>query len=488
MKSDLSVKLLIDNINISLLMLDSEGRIIQSNATAEKLFKKTRIQLLNKTMHDLLKDFEIRDIKEWFLKNNNKPLKRNALIISRTDETGVSMEIAPIIHGKQYNGAIVTCINISGKMDLIKQLSSTQEEFKKRTNQIAEERDRFHMMIESISDGVLLLNNKYNIILFNSSMRKLIGVSAKRLTNTPLKKYLKEVYYSELFRKMKYFQSETIEIMNQEGDKSKKIVSAYMAPLIIQRGEELEFLLTIRDITREKQLDEMKSQFVSNVSHELRTPLSSIKGFTATLLARKGLSGEQKKRFLTIIDHESDRLTRLIEDLLSLSRIETSSFKLQFSEFDLKKLFEELKHEFEHLLKEKKLGILINFGKLLPKMNADRDKIFQLLVNLLNNAVKFTNSNTDIEIKSLFRKADNCFVITIKDKGPGISRKNLEKIFEKFFRIEDSIHTIPGTGLGLSIVQGIVEKHNGRIMVKSQPGRGARFIVEIPQGMIPYNE
>ncbi len=484
MKSNLSAEFFFENMDVSFFVLDEQDRIIKVNKSTENLFKKNQKEFFHKKFQSFVNNFNIDNIQKEVISKKLKIIKRNLFVnIDENKKTDVSISISPVFNKEQhFIGSIITCMDISGEIALISQLSEAEEEFKKRTSQMAEERDKFHLVIESISDGVVVIDETYNITLFNSSIRKIIRVSSKQLMNTHLKKHFKEIFYSELIRKKKYFQSEEIEVFIKK-DNSKKILMVHLAPLITQRGKGLNMVLTIRDITKQKQIDEMKTQFVSNVSHELRTPLSSIKGFAATLLARKDLSKEQKNKFLNIIDSESDRLTRLIEDLLSLSRIESSSFALRISEFDLIVIIEKVKQEFESLLKKKSLNLQIVSASI-PDMIADKDKIFQLLLNLVNNSIKFTKENTSIVIKVSFKKNNKCFIISIKDEGPGISIENLEKIFDKFFRVEDRVHTISGTGLGLSIVKTIIQKHNGDINVKSRVGKGTSFIVTIPQGVI----
>ncbi len=489
LKPESNAIFLIDRMDAALIIIDDKENIIKVNRSAENLFKAVKEELINKKIKSIFKDFDIDNIKDTVRTSDLKIIKRNLFVESISEEsTFVSLSIVPIFNNeKKYSGSIVTCSDISDKIELINQLSASQNSMKKQKDEIAIERDKFHMVIENISDGILVMDSSYNIFHYNTPLAKVINIKSNMLMNSNLKQYFREVYYSDLIRKKQYFKSEEI-IITMKEDHSKKILKIHLAPIIIEGGKDLNLVLTIRDVTKEREMDEMKTQFVSNVPHELRTPLSSIKGFASTLLHRKGLNEKQKNNFLNIINDESDRLTRLIEDLLSLSRIESSTLKLDFVAFDLIKTCEVLKEEFENQLKKKDLKKDLKIGIIstgaIPNMIADKDKIIQLLINLVNNAIKFTNPDTHIEIKLSYNKIGKFFLIIIKDYGPGISKENINKIFNKFFRVEDQVHSIEGTGLGLSIVKRIVEKHKGRISVKSKIKQWTAFNVEIPQGKI----
>lgn len=472
-------------MNAGVFIVDKKNTIHEINQSLAKLFKAESNEIINKDFYSLFPDFDIKNIEETIIEYHFNIIKRDLFITNKENEKiYVNLSVMPLYtKNKKYNGFLGTCIDVTDKVDIIDQLTSSQMELRRRISEAAEERDKFHLVIENISDGVIVMNDQYQIYHFNSPVKNILGVSEKQLTNAPLKKYLKEIYFSDLIRRKKYFQSEEIEYANKK-EGVQKILMIYLAPIITERGEGLNYVLTIRDVTKERQIDEMKTQFVSNVSHELRTPLASIKGFTATLLERKGLTSEQKKRFLKIIDNESDRLTRLIEDLLSLSRIEASTFKLQLVEFNLIEIMESIKQEFENHLKKKNLELIIHANKKDLAVIADRDKIYQLILNLVSNAIKFTYDNTCIEVKVSFHEKDDFFMIIVKDHGMGVSKEDQQKIFEKFIRIENAVHTIPGTGLGLSIVKSIVERHQGEIDIKSAVGKGTSFVVKIPQGKL----
>lgn len=225
-----------------------------------------------------------------------------------------------------------------------------------------------------------------------------------------------------------------------------------------------------------KEIGELKTEFVSNVSHELRTPLASIKGFASTLAERE-IGEEKRKEFINIINEESDRLKELIEKLLDLSKIESGRMQLNFTPVDLPKMMEDLKIVLAKGFSKKGIEIEIKLEDSLPYLKADRLSLFQILTNLLDNAIKFTGQGK-ICIESKTR--GNFVEISVKDSGIGIDKHQLEKVFEKFYRVETASHKIPGTGLGLAIVKELVEKHGGKICVESESGKGSKFYFTIP--------
>ena len=227
-----------------------------------------------------------------------------------------------------------------------------------------------------------------------------------------------------------------------------------------------------------KEVDELKTEFVSNVSHELRTPLASIKGFVSTLLDIE-VSEDNRKKFLTIVDQESDRLNQLIEDLLDLSLIESGKMQFNFEPVNISEIMGKLKPEISEKIKKKGLSFKTEDLDSLPMVRADKNALLQIFVNLVSNAVKFIEKG-GIWIRAEQWNGGKYIKIYVRDTGIGIEEKHLEKIFEKFYRVETTIHAIPGTGLGLAIVKDLVEKHKGKVWVESEVGKGSTFYFTIP--------
>ena len=236
--------------------------------------------------------------------------------------------------------------------------------------------------------------------------------------------------------------------------------------------------ILIRDITREKELDEMKSQLLSTVSHELRTPLASIKGFATTLL-RDDVEWEEESRreFLAIIDEESDRLTELIGNLLDMARIEAGTLRVETEPTDLRPIILETVAEFRIMTRAHEIGV--DLPAVLPPIMADPRRARQILRNLVENAIKYSPDGGPIKVSVRVRSGE--IQTSVADRGIGIEAEQLEHIFDRFYQVDNaSTRKVGGSGLGLSICKAIVEAHGGSIWVESQPGAGSTFHFTLP--------
>ncbi len=237
--------------------------------------------------------------------------------------------------------------------------------------------------------------------------------------------------------------------------------------------------LTLRAITREIKLTQAKSAFVSNVSHELKTPLSLIRLFAETLELGRVKSPAKAQEYYRIINNESRRLTQLINNILDFSKIEAGRRDYHFVETNLAEVVEEVVTSYEYQIISAGFELKTDIQRNLPMIALDRDAIAQALLNLLNNAVKYSTETKRIEVRA-FAQADSVR-IEVADHGIGIARSEQKKIFENFYRVSNGlVHDTKGSGLGLSIVKHIVEAHGGQIFVESATGKGSRFIISLP--------
>ncbi len=229
-----------------------------------------------------------------------------------------------------------------------------------------------------------------------------------------------------------------------------------------------------------RRIDEMKSELISVVSHELRTPLTSIKAYTETLLDNvNNPSFVMHEKFLTIINEECDRLTRIVNDVLDLSRMDSGRRRLKSETLDLTRLVDEVMPTVEPYLVAKHLTVGRVFAPGLPPIEADPDLLKQVLVNLINNAAKFSREGTAITIHAM--TAGERMQIVVEDHGMGIPPDKLARVFERFYRVEEGgAERVGGSGLGLAIVKSVVELHGGTIRVESELGQGSRFVLELP--------
>ena len=239
----------------------------------------------------------------------------------------------------------------------------------------------------------------------------------------------------------------------------------------LKETDEIVFIL--HDTTELQQLETIKKDLILNVSHELRTPLTSIKGFLETL--EDELENDHAY-YIQVIKRNTDRLIHIVNDLLILAKLEHSQ-KLEYEEIDLAELFDNMSLLFENKIKEKNISLLKEIDSNLPKLQADRFKLEQVLINLIDNAIKYTDIGT-VKLKAYF---DKKFYLEVSDSGRGIPQKHLDRLFERFYVVDKSrSRKLGGSGLGLSIVKHIVQLHNGEIKVTSEIGKGTVFTVILP--------
>ena len=249
-------------------------------------------------------------------------------------------------------------------------------------------------------------------------------------------------------------------------------------PKELLKEKHKEIVITFHEITEIKKTEKFKKDFISNVSHELRTPLTAIKGFIETLLET---AKDENKRYLKIIERQTDRLINIVKDLLKLSELEDigeGKIEISSSKVDLKKLINGVFSIYEKEIKNKGLKSVVKIDKNVPKIKADPFKLEQLFINLIENAIKYTEKG---EIRITAKKEDKSVVIEVSDTGTGIARKHLSRIFERFYVVDKSrSKELGGTGLGLSIVKHIVQLHNGEINIESTIGKGTKFTIALP--------
>jgi len=258
-----------------------------------------------------------------------------------------------------------------------------------------------------------------------------------------------------------------------------RLLELFSAPVLSERGF-VGRLYGFRDVTQERELDRMKTEFVSQVSHELRTPLTAIKGFTELVLdGDAGDINEEQNEYLGIVKSNVDRLMALINDLLDIARIESGRVQLKVEQVDLADLIKLVGQSMRPLVQGKDQTLSTEIEPNLPTVMADRDRVVQVITNLVSNAHKYTQAGGSILVRA--HTVDNMVKIDVKDNGMGIPADDVPKLFSRFFRVDSSLtREIGGTGLGLSIVKSIVELHGGAIMVESVQGEGSTFGFTLP--------
>ena len=367
-------------------------------------------------------------------------------------------------------------------------------------------------LIATMADGAVLLDGDGRIVLANPTARRLFRWEGRNLEGQDFLNELPELLAVELHDPIEAVSSnstDTNELRSSIGDPARTlrfVLQAVREP----SGETLKGIaVTIQDLTREVELNAAQSRFISNVSHELRTPLFNIKSYVETLHDMGDqLSDEDRRDFLGIANSETDRLTRLVNDVLDLSRLE-SSRSLAFAPIEVRPGLEQTLRSYQLNASDKKVELSLEADSDLPDILGNWDLLLQVLDNLVGNALKFNREGGQLMIRA-YTWPDSCQLapsqqenegptcpltsplprmrVEICDTGYGISPDNQQRIFERFYRVENAVHTEVGTGLGLSIVRGILEKHGTEIRMASEPDVGTTFWFDLPLAQEDPNE
>ena len=358
--------------------------------------------------------------------------------------------------------------------------------------EVVQEKQELLHTIESLYAGLLMVGNNGRLVQINPSARAILGVSPSLpVINLPLERVVADTRIRAILnRALSSGQAEVAEEVTfavsdaaPEEQFQERIYQVQCATVRDDNGEPAGIVAIFNDITKIRGVEQMKTAFISTVSHELRTPLTSIKGFISTLVHDdEGYFDETTRReFYGIIDAECDRLKRLIEDLLDISRIEQgSAMQMNWQPVDVPAVAEKVLAVQRAYAKNHTLAL--DFPADFPPIEADPDKIDQILTNLVNNAIKYSPQGGLVQVSGRVGENSNTVVLRVSDQGIGISRENLPKIWDNFYRVDNRDNReIGGTGIGLALVKALVEGHKGKVEPpESELGRGTTFLVTLP--------
>ncbi len=339
--------------------------------------------------------------------------------------------------------------------------------------EISSEKNKIETIFNYMTDGVIAFNLEGEVIHINPASRELLGEEEfDRTFNEFTKKYKLDIKLEDIL----YL--ETI-ASRQVNIADKKALQIYFAVFTDENKKPEGVITVLHDITEQQKLDNMRREFVANVSHELRTPLTSIKSYTETLLDGDLEDLEIAERFLKVIDAETNRMTRLVKDLLQLSSFDNKQMKWNMNEVSFVDIVKSSVNKMEIEAKNKKQELECYVIEDIPKVRADKDRMEQVIINLISNAIKYTPDNGKISV--YVGNNSNEVYANVKDTGIGIPEEDLPRIFERFYRVDKArSREAGGTGLGLSIAREITQAHGGTMLINSEVGKGTEVTVKLP--------
>lgn len=431
------------------------------------IFNKEKIDL------DLEKDFQI----EYLCKTGKTSI----------DEAINDYLNIPLYYNKKIFGIIIVVsfrkgvLGSKDKSFLNKVANQTSEIFSKLKEVIEFQRKRLQIIIDSIPDGVIIYNKSNFEIMLNPIAKELISLYGENGFAVEKVEHILNVNFIELLNQIEENKKPIIKEIKLESNGKPLIFDANVATFLGTGGDFQGLVMVLRDVTREREIDRLKKEFISNVSHELRTPAAIVKEFISIM--KDELAGpitEGQKEHLDTMTNNIERLLRLIENLLNMSRIESGRIKIKKNWFDPNEYLKNITDGLRVRLKKKDMDLKLYVPDKLPEIYADPDAFTQIITNLVDNARKFSPENTTVTVSALLKDEDILF--SVEDQGKGIPNEHLTKVFERFHRIEDEDEIRQeGAGLGLPIIKELISQHNGEVWVESKLKKGSIFYFSLNQ-------
>lgn len=339
------------------------------------------------------------------------------------------------------------------------------------------EKDQMETILASMVEGVLAFDITGRLLMMNKTAEEMIGVNFREVENRFFLEVIRNYQLSDLLQKcLSDGLRQVIEVKITSADP--EYYRIYITP-IVSKDVSKGVIVVLRNVTEVRLLEQVRSDFVANVSHELRTPLTSIKGYVETLLDGEIENIDNAQRFLTVINKETDRLNRLINDLLYLSMIETGRVEIAKKWIDAQELIDRVSELLQPVAAQKNITIESEISAEARVLYGSPDMLEQVMINVVENAVKYSYEGGTVRI--LIETCEQGRCIKVIDRGIGIPSENLARIFERFYRVDKGrSRKAGGTGLGLSIVKHIVERHRGHVQVESEEDKGTTFTIILP--------
>ncbi|GAA0078811.1 hypothetical protein UT300005_31900 [Clostridium sp. CTA-5] len=408
----------------------------------------------------------------YLLKKIIHPIQDLAIGIKKVSEGNYDY-IIPLKREKEINHLLE---DFNGMVEKLKEYETLN------INEILREKQKAEGIIESMDFPIIVTNDDNKVIMLNKCAERLFDVKEKNIINRHFLECIENREIFNIIQKTKtsikeYKSIHDIELIQND---NKVYFRISVNPIWFENNENIGTVTVMQDITKFKEIDNLKSEFVSNVSHEFRTPLTSICMAVDLLIDEKN---ESQMELLTIIKEEAERLDKLVGELLDLSKMEAGKIEMDIRDIDIKDIINQTKRTFKIQLEEKNITLNIDSDKITRKVKADINKMLWVMVNLVGNALRYTKTDGTGAINIKAKEVNNTMLVSVSDNGQGISEHDQKIIFQKFIQIKDSNGEVTGSsGLGLAICKEIMKAHLGDIWVDSKLGEGSTFYFTLKLG------
>ncbi|RKD34314.1 two-component system histidine kinase PnpS [Thermohalobacter berrensis] len=363
---------------------------------------------------------------------------------------------------------------------LAENFNTMSEKLRNTINELQDSNTKMRAILSSMINGVIALDNYKRIVFLNKAAEEMFGLDTEKVKGKHLLEVVRNNVLDELIQKL-LAENKRSKQEIEVHEPRYRILNIHSNPITLKDNpnRKIGVLIIIEDVTEIRKLERLRKDFVANVSHELKTPLTSIKGFIETLKEGAVENKKVRNKFLDIIDIETGRLTALIEDLLMLSEIENKHQMAEMEEIDVNKSVGEVIQILNEIAKSKDIELINNVEENIPKLYGKRTWFKQMLINLIDNGIKYTPAGGKVEV--IGYRTNDFVIIKVRDTGIGIEKKHLSRLFERFYRVDKArSRQVGGTGLGLAIVKHIVLSFKGKIDVTSEVNKGTEFKITLP--------
>ena len=348
------------------------------------------------------------------------------------------------------------------------------------------ERNKLESVLMSIVNGVVVCDNHDKVIMVNNYAKRLLEVEEEDILNSQIQNFCDSTGEFCFADKIAQFKDTPLDEdgspINFTIEIDQRILKCLISPMFTKSNSYVGYIIIIIDITKEHEMDQLRSNFISNVSHELRTPVTVLRSYIDTLYNfGNDFDFNTQREFIGVMNQEIIRLNRMVNDILDFSRYEAQSLHLEKTKQDIVEIIEDAVNQVQVLAKEHDLTISIMKEPDLPEIPMNVDSISRAFMNILSNAIKYSPNGKRIKVRAERSRDGEYVEVSVEDQGPGLSEKDQKKVFDRFYRVENATHTVKGTGLGLHLVKVTVEKHHqGQVFVNSKEGEGSTFGFRLP--------